>query len=462
MYAIIDIETTGGNATTGKITEIAIIIHDGKNVVKQFSTLVNPKCSIPYFITQHTGITDDMVKDAPEFHEIAKEIIELTEDCVFVAHNVGFDYGFIKSAFKDLGYSYQRKTLCTVRLSRSTFVGLPSYSLGNLCKSLGIQLKNRHRALGDAEATALLFSMILENATHPITPQWISTESKKTAFPPLLSEENFKKIPPFVTGIYYFHNQNGDVIYVGKSKDIKKRILQHFANQNSKKAVRMQHEIADISFENTGSELVALLLESDEIKKLRPLYNTSQKRTRSIPYYGIYQYLDIGGYINLKIERLKEGVEQITTADNLFAAKNIIYKVVEKNNLCLSKCDLHNVFGPCFNYQIHKCNGACVHKEDSEIYNKRVFAAIDEISFNNESFFIIDNGRTLNEKSIVFIEKGQYKGFGYIDSTDEQTNINDFKDYIKRYNHNKDIQNILIQFMKKGIKKKLLEHSTIE
>ncbi len=453
MYSIIDIETTGGSAATGKITEIAIIVHDGEKVIKQFSTLVNPKCSIPYFITQCTGITDEMVRDAPEFHEIAKEVIELTEDTIFVAHNVRFDYGFIKAAYKDLGYNFQRKTLCTVRLSRSTFPGLPSYSLGNLCKSLQIDLKNRHRALGDAEATAILFNRILENNSQPLTPEWILLETKKSAIPPLLNENVLNNIPSGITGVYYFHNQNGEIIYVGKSIDIKTRILQHFANQKSKKAIRLQHEIADISYESTGSELVALLLESDEIKHHRPLYNTSQKRTKAIPYYGIYQSLDNVGYINLIIERLKPGNQQLATADNMMSAKNLLYKIIEKHKLCHSKCNLHKTGGPCFNYQIHTCLGACLEVEKPDVYNLRVQEAIEGFSFHNETFFIVDKGRTADEKSVVYIENGEYKGFGYYDTSLNAPEIDELKDYIKQYNHNKDIQQILCQYMKTGIKK---------
>jgi DNA polymerase-3 subunit epsilon len=423
MYAIVDIETTGGSAERSKITEIAIIIHDGEKAIQTFSTLVNPECRIPYQITQFTGITDEMVKDAPKFYEVAKEIVELTQDCVFVAHNVKFDYGFVKAAFKELGYDYQRKTLCTVRLSRNTFPGLPSYSLGKLCNSLNIQLKNRHRALGDAEATALLFSKMVE------------------------------KNPYKTTGVYYFHNKDGEVIYVGKSIDIKKRLIQHFANQKSQKVIRMQHEIADISFEPTGSELVALLLESDEIKKLKPLYNRSQKRTRSIPFYGIFEKIDEQGYINLYTKKLQEDDEPILTIDNLVEAKNTYYKLIEKYNLCLSKADIHKTGGACFNYQIHICNGACINKESDEMYNDRASKAIESISFKHQSFLIVDKGKHQHEKAVIYIDKGVYKGFGFIDMRESNPTIEDMKDCIKKYSHNKDIQTILYRFVKNGIKK---------
>ncbi|MEQ8811132.1 MAG: 3'-5' exonuclease, partial [Imperialibacter sp.] len=162
MYAIIDIETTGGNAQFSKITEIAIYVHDGSQVVDEFTTLVNPECNIPPFITKLTGITNEMVEDAPRFFEVAKKIVEITEGKIFVAHNVNFDYGFVRHEFKRLGYEFKRDTLCTVKLSRKILPGKSSYSLGNLCKSLGIEIENRHRAGGDAFATVKLIEILLQ------------------------------------------------------------------------------------------------------------------------------------------------------------------------------------------------------------------------------------------------------------------------------------------------------------
>ena len=183
MFAVIDIETTGGRAERDRITEIAIILHDGEKVVDTFSTLINPCCKIPSNITQLTGITDAMVANAPPFFEVAKRILELTENAVFVAHNVRFDYGFVKAAFKDLGYNYQRETLCTVRMSRATFKGLPSYSLGNLCNSLDIRIENRHRAMGDAQATAILLGKYLKSKKMKIQ-NGLAKKLKKQIFLP--------------------------------------------------------------------------------------------------------------------------------------------------------------------------------------------------------------------------------------------------------------------------------------
>lgn len=449
MYAIIDIETTGGSPTNSKITEIAIVLHDGEKIVKEYSTLINPEAYIPYQITQITGITNAMVEDAPLFHEVAKDIVELTEGAVFVAHNVKFDYGFIQAAFKELGYNYHRSTLCTVRLSRKAFPGHRSYSLGEICKAMNIRIENRHRALGDALATAELFSEIIKTNASIIDEVKDARNKTSIYIPPLLKEDALDRIPTGITGVYYFHNEQGDVIYVGKSNDIRKRITQHFSSPKTKKSIRMLDELAHISVENTGSELIALLLESDEIKKLKPIYNTSQKRSSAVPYYSVYHKFDEQGYVQLYVDRYREDAEVLTTVDSSVQAKKIFEKVVEQYQLCLSKCNLHKFDGPCFNYQIKKCLGACVEKESVEEYNARAMKAVESMRFENQNFLLISKGRAEYEKSIICIEQGQYKGFGFFDSSFGYPSLEELRSSIKKYPHNRDIQMILARYINK-------------
>ncbi len=161
MYAIIDIETTGGSAKSSKITEIAVFVHNGQKITGSFTSLINPEQKIPWYITRLTGISNEMVANAPKFYEVAKKIVELTAGKIFVAHNVSFDYSFVKEEFKQLGYDFQRKTLCTVQMSRKLLPGHKSYSLGKLCGDLNIVLNGRHRAAGDARATVELFELLL-------------------------------------------------------------------------------------------------------------------------------------------------------------------------------------------------------------------------------------------------------------------------------------------------------------
>ncbi len=454
MYAIVDIETTGGRPDRDKITEIAIIIHDGNQVVDTFSSLINPECYIPYYISKLTGITDDMVHDAPKFYDIAKHIVQLTQDCIFVAHNVNFDYGFVKASFKNLGYDYNRKTLCTVKLSRKTFLGLPSYSLGKLCDSLGIGNNARHRALGDAQATAIVFDKILQTRPDLLSDVNLKSEIKKNAIPVELNEDIIHAIPEKITGVYYFHNIQGQVIYVGKSIDIKKRVLQHFATsaKGNRRSLQLRNEVADISYENTGSELIALLLESDEIKKLKPKFNIDQKKTRAIPYYGIYTKVDHQGYLNLYVDRWTDDAEPIFAADSRAETTDFLHYIIKKHQLCLSKCDIHKTGGACFYQQINTCHGACVSKENAESYNLRAEQALTVFSFQSKSFFMVCQGRTAYEKSIICIEKGQYKGFGYADAT-FQLSIDDMRNAIKYYPHNQDIQTIIRRFESKNMTK---------
>lgn len=456
MYAIIDIETTGGQPTQDRITEIAIFIHDGDKVVDQYNTLINPERPIPFFITQLTGITDDMVREAPRFHEVAKDIVQFTEGKVFVAHNVRFDYSFIKKEFADLGFNYQRKTLCTVRLSRSLMPGLPSYSLGKLCKSVDIDLQMRHRAIGDAEATAKLFDKLIKinelaivNSGDALTEKskkFISNEMRTSLLPPAISRAQIDALPE-APGVYYFYDEQGEVIYVGKSINIRKRVTQHFnIDVKSRKSIEFKNRITDISYELMGNELVALLFESDEIKRLKPFYNRQQRR--SVFSSGIYTYYDQNGYKRLTFQKVSADNPPIIALSNHFKSKDFLYHKVAKFNLCQKLCDLYKTKGACFDYQVHQCKGACVNQESPEEYNARVDQAIESFTYEHDSFVIIGKGREAGERTIVCVDNGRYLGFGFVDETFSASNREDFRGAIKPFNDNKDIQQIIRGFLR--------------
>ncbi|MFN8437497.1 MAG: exonuclease domain-containing protein [Cytophagales bacterium] len=456
MFAIIDIETTGSRPDVDKIIEIAIVIHDGLRVIETFDSLVNPETKIPYRISQLTGIDDLMVSDAPKFYEIARKIYDLTNECTFVAHNVRFDYSFVKSAFKDLGFIYNKPTLCTVALSKKAFPGQNSYSLGKLCDSLGIGITHRHRALGDAQATAEVFTLINQNLNFELQQHSDAQRiSNQVLLPPLLNVDDYYNIPNQVTGVYTFYDHDGDLLYIGKSYNIKKRLSQHFSitNKQSRKSLELKSKIAHIDYINTGSELVALLLESHLIKEKKPPYNVSQKRTRLVPHYGIYKYVDTKGYLTFEVKRLVTGINALATFDSMQQAKQFLQNLVLKYNLCLSKADLHHTGGACFNYHIKKCKGACTEKESAEIYNAKVLDAVKSFSFEEDCFFLIDNGRYKNEKSVICVERGQYKGFGYISDEQMYDTVQTLRDCITYYPDNRDIQSILCSFANKKLKK---------
>ncbi|MCC9136105.1 exonuclease domain-containing protein [Pontibacter silvestris] len=468
MYAIVDIETTGSQPAQDKITEIAIFIHDGQQIVDKYNTLINPQRSIPFFISQLTGITDDMVQDAPKFYEVAKDIVKFTEGMVFVAHNVRFDYSFIKKEFADLGFNFQRKTLCTVRLSRSLIPGLPSYSLGKLCKSINIDLQLRHRAIGDAEATAKLFDKLIkinrpvidgnqQMAEQP-AQQMLKQEIKTSLLPPNIRKEQVDALPT-TPGVYYFHNEQGEVIYVGKSKNIRKRIIQHFnIDYKSRKSLDFKNQISDITYEQMGNELVALLFESAEIKRMKPHYNRQQRR--SVFNTGIFMYEDGNGYKRLTFGSVNKAdnisMTPLIALTNQFKAKGFLFHKVAKYNLCQKLCDLYKTNGACFDYQVHQCNGACIGQESPEEYNARVDQAVESFSYEHDSFVIIGKGREYGEKSVVVVENGTYLGFGFMDEFFSAQSIDDFKSVIKRYNDNKDVQQIIRSHMRGTHKEKLI------
>jgi len=273
-YVIVDIETTGGNPTHGGITEIAAILYDGNRVVDSFHSLIDPERMVPGFITGLTGIDNSMLEGAPKFSEIADELYDFLKGNVFVAHNVNFDYSFIREALKLAGIEYSAPKLCTVRLSRKAFPGFGSYSLGRICGHLSITIKERHRAMGDAEATVELFDKIIKSSPDVIL-QTLKKSGGESFLPPHISRQRFLEIPES-TGIYYFHDKNGQVIYVGKANDIRSRFKGHFSS-NSKDKMPLYNEIHDISWELTGNEFLAFLLESLEIKRLWPKYNKALK-----------------------------------------------------------------------------------------------------------------------------------------------------------------------------------------
>ena len=436
-YAIIDIETTGGD----KITEISIIVYDGETVVDEFTSLVNPECSIPYYITSLTGINNAMVMKAPKFYEIAKKILEITKDTVFVAHNVNFDYNIIRKEFKSLGADFKRKKLCTIRLSRKILPGFKSYSLGKLCSSLNIPIANRHRAKGDAEATVKLLEILLERDQENIISTFLNPRSREATLPPLLPSNIIKELSEN-EGVYYFRNSDNKVIYVGKANNIKKRVLSHIYDK-SKKEVNMCLETANITFTETGSELLALLLESSEIKKIFPKYNRAQRKVKES--IALFTYQDRQGITHIATNKIKLVQKPIIKFYNISEARNFVEKLCEKFELCPKYCNLQSNVSSCFHYQLKQCKGICRNEESTENYNKRVQRAIESVRFRTDSFIINETGRNKNEKAFVLVMNGVYKGFGYINKS---CSFDDYSKNLTVQNDNKDINRIIRSYLK--------------
>lgn len=446
-FAIVDIETTGGNPKSSKITEIAIYISNGYEIIDEYVTLLNPESKIPPFIVQLTGISDKMVENAPKFFEVAKKIIEITEDCIFVAHNVGFDYGVIRHEFKNLGYDFRKKQLCTVRASRYMIQGEASYSLGKLCRSLGIELEGRHRAGGDALATTHLFHRLMLQSERDLHA-FVQDDINPKILHPNLDLETLDELPN-KAGVYKFFNEFNQLIYIGKSKQIKSRVEQHLKNVKTQKGIKMQAEIARIEYELTGSEWIALLLESELIKKHKPIYNRMLRRN-SFPF-GLFQLENQAGYKTLHIARISKTNElPLTTFTTQKEAIQYLTHICEKYELCQKLCGLYTSTSSCFAYQVKQCFGACIEKENQETYNNRVDNFVSNLLFEAQNFYIVDAGRTRYEKSLIKVENGTYIGYGFIPHFAIKNKPKSWTKYIDFRIEDKDVRTILQQLLRKN------------
>ena len=427
MYSIVDIETTGNGIKGNKITEIAIFNFDGQKVVDEFTSLVNPECEIPYFITGLTGIDDHMVRDAPTLLEIAPQILDMTQDTIFVAHSVNFDYNVIKEEFRTIGISFVRKKLCTVRLSRRLIPGFSSYSLGKLCSSLNIPITDRHRARGDAHATVILFRKLLETENSgTVVSSFLNARSQEATLPPSLQREVYERLPS-KPGVYYFKNSKGENIYVGKAKNIKKRVLSHFYDKSTKE-VQMCRETSNIDFELSGNELLALLMESAAIKHHYPLYNRAQKR--NVVPCGVFSYEDRQGIMHLAFNKLSQVPRSLITFYNTTDCRLFIEQMCIAYNLCPKYCHLQENVASCSHFRIASCKGICRGKESAGAYNKRVQNAMEDLASEKQTYIIKDKGRTIDEDALVIVQEGVYSGYGFVPKSAPVNSIEDILAYI--------------------------------
>lgn len=404
----------------------------------QFISLVNPERPIQQFVTSLTGINNEMLRNAPKFYEIAKRVIEITEGCILVAHNSVFDYRVIALEFERLGYTYVRPTICTVELSKKLLPNMPSYSLGKLVRELGIPVVDRHRASGDALATVKLFKLLIsKDLNKEIISSSVRLIPKKQVDTKLL--EILKELPT-ETGVYYFHDSEGKIIYIGKSKNIKKRVTQHFTSE-ARKSKKIQEQVHSVSFEITGSDLIAQLKENEEIKTIKPLFNRALRR--NIYLYQLDSFVDEMGYIHLQIEKTNSKKNFITTFTNYQQAKNFLYNVTSQYQLCQKLTGLHSGQSACFAHGIGVCLGACVNQELPDDYNQRVQEVIAKFTLLGKSMLLIDKGTDINNKSVVYIEKGKVIGMGSFNLNFQINNIEILKTMLTPLTDNKDAHRII-------------------
>lgn len=453
MFAIVDIETTGSYASANGITEIAIHVFDGNKVVEKFQTLINPRQQIPRYIQAMTGISNEMVQGAPKFEDVAEKIFSILHKKTFVAHNVNFDYSFVKSHLEGAGFSFHTNKLCTVRLSRKILPGFQSYSLGKLCSALNIKINDRHRAGGDAEATVKLFQHLLKNDKDNHIDKSLLRNSKEQMLPPNVPKEQFEKLPA-APGIYYFHDKKGKIIYVGKAKNIRSRIVSHFSSdlESRQKQNFIRHTYA-ISFKHTSTELMASILESSEIKRLWPAYNYSQKKREDV--YGVFMYEDQNGYKRLAIEKNKKQLSPAFTFHYLTDGHAILRKLIQEFNLCPKLCFMQTDNETCTGIKEEYCFGACEKKEAVKIYNKRVDKAIQSLR-NQPSYVIVENGFDKEQNACIAVEKGSFLGMGYIPRSVQVTTIDAVREYIEPLKENSFIRNLVHGYAAKNPAKVIL------
>ncbi|WP_321827597.1 exonuclease domain-containing protein [Maribacter dokdonensis] len=452
MYAILDIETTGGKFNEEGITEIAIHKFDGQKVVDKFISLVNPEKEIQPFVVKLTGINSKMLRTAPKFYEVAKRIIEITEDTVIVAHNAQFDYRILRTEFRRLGYNFERKTLCTVDLSKLLLPDAESYSLGKLVRSLGIPVSDRHRANGDALATVKLFKLLLAKDSEKI----IIKDAIRKETQGELSEKQLDIVRdlPNETGVFYMHNKDGDIIHLSKTSDLKKKVNQIFTKSNQK-FKKLAKETKKVTYELTGNDLVAILKEHQELLKIRPKYSTIPKKR--MYSHAICTTIDEHGYYKLKIEPYRECREPLGLFNGVFSAKNYRYKITKEFGLCEKLNGISEARNNCSGYDEGTCQGACINKEDVAEYNKRVTAAITKNSIKGNKVLVIDKGREIGEQSAILLKNGSLVGLGFYDLNHQINNIHILESIITPMNGTRDANYLIESYLRKKRVLKILE-----
>lgn len=444
MYAILDIETTGGKYNEEGITEIAIHRFDGQKVVDKFISLVNPEKAIQPFVVNLTGINNKMLRTAPKFHEVAKRIVEITQDTVIVAHNAQFDYRILRTEFRRLGYNFERKTLCTVDLSKALLPNAESYSLGKLVRSLGIPVSDRHRANGDALATVKLFKLLLtKDSEKSIIKEVIRKETQGE-----LSEKQLDIVRsmPSETGVFYAHNKDGEVIYLSKSTNIKKRVNQLFT-RSSTKFRKLIKETKKVTFELTGSELVALLKEHQELIKNRPKYNIVPKKRMFS--HALCGSTNDKGYIELSVLPYRECKDKLGVFNGMFSAKNHLYKITEEFVLCDKLNGISNAKKNCSKYDEGECYGACIQNENVDKYNQRVHEAITKYGLKDKNVLLVDKGREVGEYSAILVRNGSLVGTGYYDLNHQINNIHILESLITPMDGTENANFILESYLRK-------------
>lgn len=377
-FSIVDVETTGSNIQNDRIIEIAILTAENNKIINTFQTLLNPGIFISPFIQELTGIKKEELEEAPTFFELKDKIYDLLNDSIFVAHNARFDYGFIKSELRTYNISYSAKQLCTVKLSRLLYPYFRSHNLDSLISRFGFRCEKRHRAFDDASALWEFMKHIRQTFPSVIIDQTLNKILKKPSLPTHLKEEAIANLPES-PGVYIFYGESETPLYIGKSVNVKDRVLSHFSSDiNSSSEMQLKSEVRNIEVIQTAGELGALFTESNLIKKLQPLHNKKLRYAYKI--FVLRKITEANGFDTVKLEALSQiNIEEAGTIMAVFKskkqAKDFLFKTVKEFNLCESLLGIAKSKGPCFSYHLGYCLGACAKKEQPIRYNIRFLSA---------------------------------------------------------------------------------------
>ena len=434
MFAIVDVETTGGYAKGHQMTEIAIVLHDGIAVIDTYSSLLNPGQNIPLNIQTLTGITPGMVADAPRFEDVAEEVRNFLGDYIFVAHNVNFDFAFVKAAFATVGIEYNPRRMCSVRYARRVCKGLKSYSLSNLCKHFRIQNEAAHRAWGDALATAKIMEQLFEVDE---AGQWQYLIKKNTGefnLPANLPSEDYHELPE-QAGVYYFLDHTDKPIYIGKAKNLKKRVASHFVfDKESKKSQGFKREIFRIKYELSGSELLASLLEDHEIRHHWPKYNRAQKKPKR--RFGVYLFYNQNNVPSLAINKITTQQGYLIDFHSNAQAQAWVLKKIEEYRLDAARC------GFPFSFSEIK-----VTDEEHILGIEQLVKAIKTL---NRTTVIKTRGRNPEEDGFALIKDGSLAGIGFIPQDAELVTLEDLWGYTRELKESITTQSILRKVLEDG------------
>ncbi len=447
MYAILDIESTGGQYNEEGIMEIAIYRFDGHEIVDRFMSLVNPEREIQPFVSKLTGINNKMLRTAPKFHEVAKRIVEITDEAVIVAHNAQFDYRILRTEFRRLGYDFQRRTLCTVDLSKKLLPEAESHSLGKLVRSLGIPMSDRHRANGDALATLQLFKLLLTKDSDKTIVKEVLREAEHGELSP--NQLQMVSELPHKTGVYYMHDKYGEIIFLGKTKDIQKRVNQHFTNVGQL-ARKLQKETKKVTFELTGSELIAVLKEYQEVKQTKPKFNHITKK--QLFSHALNFSLNGASENGLHLTKRNERSEHSIAFNGVSSVKSFLKRIASEFEL------LPKVSG--FDFPIvdvSKSNGAVINGELS--HNEKVEAVFDTYSLFKKNIVLFDKGRHVGERSFILIKQGKLQGFGYAELNHQMNNIHILESLLTPMQSDDNTTFIIESYLRKNHRLKILELS---